>query len=224
MASFKACKTLEKKIAEELKSEMLTLYKERENIPFKLDAKMMGERALKNTALHYLGYFAEYENLAQKQFDQASNMTEEIAALKVLTYHYQSEEALDQFLKRWSDEGLIIQKWFRLIAAHPSTDVAKLKEIEQSEHFDFKVPNIVRSVFGVFIGHNLKQSMQNDAIEYIFEKIYQIDKITPQLSSSLGKSLRFISRLPKEKQQLIRSHIKTEGVSPDLKEVLESYL
>ena len=100
--------------------------------PFSPDAAGAGRRALKNAALDLLAATgaASAITLATRQYHQATNMTDRMAALTTLSIHPVPERqaALDDFYRRYSADPLIIDKWLALQASIP--DPATLERVK----------------------------------------------------------------------------------------------
>lgn len=221
--TFDACKKLKSKIAKELNEEFLSAYKElNEKDSFSLDSKSMGKRALKNKVLSYLSLDDDYKALCKDQFFEATSMTDELAAFKVLYYNYNDDEALNNFFDRWQDDTLVIQKWFAIISMNPSISVEDLRKLEKNPCFDIKVPNLARSILTHFSRENLKVAISEEGIDYIFEKIYEIDRFNPQIAAGIAKSFQVINKLPLFYRDYIKSKVILKNKSKDLFEVLNS--
>ena len=113
--------TMRRAIAQTLKSDLLAVYhRNRTNEPFSPDAEQAGRRALKNTALGYLGVLETPDTLelVTEQFRTSDNMTDTIAALGVLNDLdvKARSEALDAFYARFKDDALVVEKWLSLQA------------------------------------------------------------------------------------------------------------
>ena len=91
--------------------------------PFAPDAASAGRRALKNACLDLLAATAAASAiaLAARQYHQATNMTDRMAALTTLSLYPVPERqaALDDFYRRYSGNPLVIDKWFALQATIP---------------------------------------------------------------------------------------------------------
>src|SRR3954452_8101675 len=100
--------------------------------PFSPDAARGGRRALKNACLDLLAATAAASAiaLAARQYHQASNMTDRMAALTTLSLYPVPERqaALDDFYRRYSGNPLVIDKWFALQATIP--DPATLDRVK----------------------------------------------------------------------------------------------
>ncbi len=89
---------------------------------FSPDAKSAGRRALRNTALTYLSYAEGSPARAKAAFDGANNMTDLSHALTILAHRFpdsaEAKAALETFRSRFSDNALVVDKWFAIQAGH----------------------------------------------------------------------------------------------------------
>jgi len=90
---------------------------------FSPDATSAGRRALRNAALTYLSYAENSPVRAKAAFDAANNMTDLLHALTVLAHRFpdsaEAAEALSTFRDRFSENALVIDKWFSVQATIP---------------------------------------------------------------------------------------------------------
>ena len=226
--TFDACKKLKFEIARSLKEELKVTYDKLNSVKeFDLSSQSMGDRSLKNLCFDYLSCLDENELLAKEHFAKSTNMTDELSGLKSLYYSYGDKESLETFYNKWSQETLVIQKWFALQASNPRITVRELAELELNPRFDIKVPNIARAVFGSFMRNNLVVSLTEEGIEYSVSKILAIDSFNPQIAAGLAKSYNYVTRLPKSQKALITSHLNklSQGnTSAELKEVIQNII
>src|SRR5690606_7019003 len=131
-----------------------------------------GKRALRNLALSYLGELDDEEvhALMQKQYDNANNMTDRMAALAALANSRAAGRAaaLAQFYSDFEQEPLVIDKWFSLQAMARTTDVAAVRELMQHPAFSLKNPNRARSLVFSFCNGNPSRFHAIDGSGYAF--------------------------------------------------------
>ena len=82
-------------------------------------------RALKNVVLGYLSLDDANQTLISEQFDNADNMTDEIAALTAATKANAaiSESLIKSFEQKWYDTTLVMDKWFSICALRQGDNV-----------------------------------------------------------------------------------------------------
>ena len=113
-----------------------------------------GRRALKNACLDLLAAAgASAIALAARQYHQATNMTDRMAALATLSLHAVPERqaAIDDFYRRYADDPLIIDKWLALQAAIPeAATLDRVRALTAHPAFSLANPNRVRALIGAF--------------------------------------------------------------------------
>src|SRR5580704_17150405 len=100
--------------------------------PFSPDAAAAGRRSLKNICLDLLATADSDTGIprAVRQYHDADNMTDRIAALATLSHHRgpERQDAFDDFYRRYEGDALIIDKWFALQATIPEPEtLARVK-------------------------------------------------------------------------------------------------
>ncbi|WP_417635391.1 aminopeptidase N C-terminal domain-containing protein, partial [Enterobacter hormaechei] len=90
---------------------------------YRVEHADIGKRSLRNTCLRYLAFGeAELANtLVSKQYHEADNMTDALAALAAsVAAELPCRDALMQeYDDRWHQDGLVMDKWFILQATSP---------------------------------------------------------------------------------------------------------
>ena len=81
--------------------------------------------------------------LIQRQLDQASNMTDRLAALSMMNSHQIPgiAEALKHFYTDFEHEALVIDKWFSLQASAPSANTKIIRKLMQHSAFSMTNPD-----------------------------------------------------------------------------------
>ncbi|MCK9492116.1 MAG: aminopeptidase N [Sulfurimonas sp.] len=218
-----ACERLEREVATEYKEKLLDLYKLYHKPKNRdLDAISVGERALKNRALRILSSLESKEiiDLAYKQYQESSTMSDRIVALDVLeniTSH-EGELALGDFYARYKEDTLVMNKYFSIISASQREGtLLRVIASQDDEVYDKKVPNLVRSLVGVF-ARNYKYFHSNDGSGYSFvaDKILEIDKINAQMASGLASAFKIYDRLNSHSKSLMRQELLRVLDTPNL--------
>ena len=221
-------------IAAALKPELLAAYHANQTPgEYSPDATSAGKRALKNLALAYLLIEPGQEELAlaQQQCDTASNMTDRAAALAALIHSGADASAqLKRFYEDFESEALVIDKWFAMQAAAPSTDVAKVRELMQHPAFTLKNPNRARSLIFNFAMANPAQFHAADGSAYEFwaEQVIALDAINPQVAARLARSMdrwrRFVPNLQQHMKGALEQVAARAKLSNDVLEVVSKAL
>merc|ERR1719443_1737443 len=107
-----------KSMAAGMKDQLLEIYKTNDvKGPYKPDREGKSRRAIRNTALSYLGKIAENDSELKKllstSFKESSNMTDQMAALGAICSAPGEDRnnALQAFYTQWTDEPLVLLKW-----------------------------------------------------------------------------------------------------------------
>jgi aminopeptidase N len=166
--------------------------------------------------------------LCSAQFDAATNMTDQIAALTlaVNSHHPERGRLLERFYAQWRREALVIDKWFALQASCSLPDtLAAVVGLLQHPDFDLKVPNRVRSLIGVFSQANPVNFHARDGrgYEFLADHVITLDGLNPQIAARLAGALTQWRRYDEQRAALLRAQLQriagTSGISKDVYEV-----
>jgi aminopeptidase N len=201
---------------------------------YRADAESIGKRALKNLALSYLAAAADPEAiaLAGKQFDDADNMTDRVAALGALIHARTpaAADALKRFHDEFAHEALVVDKWFALQASAPSTDVAAVRTLMKHPAFNLKNPNRARSLVSTFCMANPAQFHVPDGSGYAYwaEQVIALDAINPQVASRLARAMdrwrRYAPALQVHMKKALQQVAGLKKLSNDVREVVSKAL
>jgi aminopeptidase N len=198
------------------------------------DAAQIASRSLKNTCLDYLvDADSSMISLAQAQFADATNMTDRLAALKVLAFRGNSDQAnaaLEQFYEQWKEEALVVNQWFQVQAAIPDGDaLTRVQTLMSHPDFDMKNPNKVRSLVGQFANNNPVNFHRLDGEGYrlLTDVVIELNAVNPQIASRLLNPLTKWRNYAGRKE-LMRAQLErlasSPSLSPDVFEVVTKSL
>ena len=233
---FDAREFMLKRIAEHVKPDLLEVYQRcQDNNEFRIDAEAIGKRNLKNTCLQLLSRCEEDIGieLAKTQFENASNMSDEIAALRVLCNRddYDPTHNLQQFYTKWKADRLVIDKWFSLQAMSARSDtLAKVEALRQHSDFELQNPNRVRSLIGAFsIGNPVRFHAENGAgYKLLSDIIIELDSINPQVAArmvgAMARWRRFTERNRDAMKAELQRILAVDSLSNDVYELVEKSL
>jgi aminopeptidase N len=199
------------------------------------DAKSAGRRALRNVALDLLAATAKPVALARavNQYRGADNMTDRMAALATLSLHDVPEcrEVLTDFYSRYSNDALVVDKWFSLQATIPHRDTLdKVRALATHPAFSPDNPNRVRALIGAFAQGNATQFNRPDGAGYDFiaETVLALDRKNPQISARLAtafRNWRMMEPNRRAKAEAALSRIRAVStLSRDLSDIVERAL
>jgi aminopeptidase N len=163
-----------------------------DELPYTPDAAAVAARSLRNTCLDFLASAdRQYLQLAQLQFGAAHNMTDRLAALRVVAFHgdeQQREGALDTFYQEWRHEALVMNQWFQVQASIAAGDaLERVRGLLAHADFDLRNPNKVRSLVGVFANQNPVHFHRLDGQGYrlLADVVIELNSLNPQIASRL---------------------------------------
>ncbi|MDH4943459.1 aminopeptidase N [Sulfurimonas sp. C5] len=232
---YSAKEKLLKAIAKKYEAKLLKLYfANHEADNSELDSESVGKRTLKNRILSLLSTLKSKEivHIAKEQYENAVTMTDKITALDVLEScdAQQSEIAFNDFYNRYKTNTLVMNKYFALLAASPREGVLdRVMALQNDPVYDEKVPNLVRSLIGVF-ARNYKyfHSKDGHGYEFVANKIIEIDKINPQMASALSGAFKIYPKMNETNKKLMKKSLEcivsTQDLSKNTFEIVSKIL
>lgn len=222
-------------IGARLRTELLAQYDANQTPgEYSPDAASIGKRALKNLALAYLNAAPDDASLAlaQKQFDGATNMTDRVAALSALVHARApaASDALQRFYDEFQGEALVVDKWFAMQAAAPTTDVDRVRDLMTHKAFTLRNPNRARSLVSTFCAGNPVGFHAPDGSGYAFwaEQVIALDALNPQVASRLARAMdrwrRYTPDLQAHMKRALQQVAGQAKLSNDVREVVSKAL
>ncbi len=191
-------------------------------------AAQMGDRSLRNMALHYLALAsASGLELAQQQFANATNMTDRQAALTAIVNCGNEEQrntALDCFYEDWQHESLVVNQWFVVQAlCAQANNLERVRALMQHSAFQLRNPNKVRSLIGTFCSANPVNFHRADGAGYqlLVEVVTELNVLNPQIASRLLTPLTRWRRYGARSQQMYSALEQIAGLADLSKDVYE---
>jgi aminopeptidase N len=201
----------------------------------KFHAGAVGRRRLKNACLGYLNQLESSDtyNLVLEQFEQARNMTDQMAALSAIvnSQHPAKSASLDRFYQQWQQEALVIDKWFALQASSsmPNT-FATVQALMQHPAFDMKTPNRVRALIGAFSQANPVHfhAQTGEGYRFLADQVLALNTLNPQIASRMVTGFAQWRRYDQHRQNLMKQQLQriiaTQPLSPDVYEIASKSL
>ena len=226
-------------IAFELMDEFAVHYEENQCKAYSLTPEAMGQRSLKNICLSYMMTSqtdtarSKAISYAEQQLKHANNMTDQMSALSGLTHYSDKEgqQALDDFYQQWSDDSLVIDKWFAVQAtASGANAFQRVQNLLAHEAFDMNVPNRVRSLIGAFSQANAVEfhHLSGQGYQFLADAVIQLNAINPQIAARLLLPLIQWKKYDLNRQQMMKAQIQrvsdTPGLAKDVFEITEKGL
>ncbi|MBF0224356.1 MAG: aminopeptidase N [Desulfobacterales bacterium] len=227
---------LVKEFAVKLYDEFVAIYEQnKDEGEYTIDTPSITKRKLKNLSLFYLSKIESKESidLIFECFKKASNMTDEISALRILSNMDVEEKAiaLDMFYKKWNHIPLILDKWFAVQALSdlPSS-LTNVYSLLKHNDFSYKIPNKVRALIGSFCSENVWNFHRLDGEGYKFlrDQVLILDKINPQITARLVTPFNAWKKYDKNRQIMMKDNLEiiynTNGLSKDVYEIVSKAL
>ncbi|MCR9257260.1 MAG: aminopeptidase N [Alphaproteobacteria bacterium] len=194
---------------------------------FTVTPEAIGRRSLKNSALMKLAAIGDdgAEDRARAQYDGAGTMTDSLAALRAVNDSDSAvrEDLLGRFERRWSNDPLVMDKWFGIQAISRREDtLAKVQGLMSHPGFTMRNPNRVRSLIGAFAAGNPVRFHAADGAGYRFltDRLLELDPANPQVAARLFMPFQLWTRHEPGRRAKMRAEIarivETEGLSKDL--------
>ena len=228
-AIFRAREALRRDIGRALSSEWRAAYDATEatgGYVYSPEAK--GLRRMRAVALGYIAASgaADAGDLAFAQFEAADNMTDRMSALTTLVAGdaRQRTPALDIFYNRYSDNPLVLDKWFSVQAMAPREDTgAVVRELLQHRDFTLSNPNRARALIGAFgVNQRAFNVVDGSGYRFLADQLIALDTLNPQTAAKLIPPLGRWKRFDAARSALMRAEleriVKGPGLSKDMLE------
>ncbi|WP_144207182.1 aminopeptidase N [Shewanella donghaensis] len=179
-------------------------------------------RAFKNICLSLISKVSsEYEDLVTKQYQDASNMTDSLGALKAAVCGQLTcqPSLMQDFEQKWLTTPLVMDKWFSLQASQNTDDVLEvIKGLTEHESFSFNNPNRVRSLIGFFVAANTYQfhDASGKGYDYLTDVLIKLNELNPQIAARMITPLIQFSKFDDKRQQLMKASLLRLKALPNL--------
>ncbi|XP_022928929.1 puromycin-sensitive aminopeptidase-like isoform X1 [Cucurbita moschata] len=226
---------IRKQLANALKAEFLAAVENnRSSAAYVFNHPELARRALKNTALAYLALLedAETANLVLNEYKNASNMTDQFAALVAIAQKpgETRDTILADFYAKWQHDYLVVNKWLALQAMSDIPgNIENVKNLLNHKAFDLRNPNKVYSLIGGFCGSTVNfHAKDGSGYEFLGEVVMQLDKINPQVASRMVSAFSRWKRYDEHRQNLAKAQLEkilsANGLSENVFEIASKSL
>ncbi|MDH2068535.1 aminopeptidase N [Pantoea sp. GD03673] len=202
---------LQRTLARELADEFFAIYNASQQPEYRVEHDAIGQRSLKNICLTYLAFGDAQlaDKLVQTQYQQATNMTDALAALSaaVAAQLPCRDALLAAYDERWHQDGLVMDKWFVLQATSPAANVMRnVRQLLNHRSFTMSNPNRVRSLVGAFASANPAAFHAKDGSGYKFlvEMLTDLNTRNPQVAARMVEPLIRLKRYDEGRQAMMR--------------------
>ncbi|QKT04515.1 aminopeptidase N [Ectothiorhodospiraceae bacterium 2226] len=191
--------------------------------PYRYVAADAGQRSLRAQCLSYLVARGGRDGvtLAWRQFREADNMTDSLAALAQLVHTEAPErdQALAAFYARWQDDSLVLDKWFALQAGSERPDtLAQVRALLEHPAFSLRNPNKVRALIGTFCHRNPLRfhDVSGEGYAFLREQVLQLAPRNPQVAARLVSAFNQWRHYDAPRQALMRAELERILSAPAL--------
>ncbi|WP_306115307.1 MULTISPECIES: aminopeptidase N [unclassified Roseovarius] len=186
--------------------------------PYRPDAAQSGARALANAAL---GMITRLDGgaQAQRQYDSAANMTQQLAAWSCLLQAGKGEAATAAFYDQWQHDRLVIDKWFMLQILHADPAEAAATAARLTEHPDFtmKNPNRFRATLGGLTASPAGfHHASGKGYALLADWLIQLDPLNPQTTARMCSAFETWRRYDADRQARIKAQLERILDTPNL--------
>ena len=200
---------------------------------YQANAVQIAVRSLKNCCLSYLVSTGDdkWVAAAAEQFNQATNMTDQFAALSCMVMaetevgQQAAQKALASFYEQWQDEALVVNQWFSVQAMKPGSEtINTVRELMQHPAFTLKNPNKVRGLIGAFTNNNPVSfhSANGRGYTLLGEIVETLNSTNPQIASRMLGPLTKWRKYDENRQALMKAELQRLKQLPNLsKDVYE---
>jgi aminopeptidase N len=175
---------------------------------YKPNVEQSGLRELRLTLLSFLSSVdGKGVEMARNLFNESRNMTDRFGSMRLLAMNnLDVTRELDEFYSQWSENSLVLLKWFSLQVLVPDPSILDVvKHLERHEKFQKSVPNMVRSLYGSFT-RNLRAFHHKSGSGYSFigHIIEDLDRSNPSMASALSRSFSLYGRMGEERNTMMK--------------------
>ncbi|BHH83018.1 aminopeptidase N [Desulforhopalus sp. 52FAK] len=229
---------VKRSIAEKCHGQLTTLYNENQSRgDYSIAPEAKGRRSLRNLCLSYLmapqPSSGDVLALCRSQYDNATNMTDAIAAIALLVNgdNEGRTEVLQDFYDKWKEDALVLDKWFAIQALSETPDVlAEVRSLMEHPAFSIKNPNKVRSLVGTFCSgnHAAFHNENGEGYRFLSAQIIALNKINPQIAARLLSPMinwkRYEPKLKGLMEKELNFILKQKDLSQDVLEIVTNSL
>ena len=205
-----------------------------ENQSYEYSPEAAGWRTLRNVCRAFVlrADPAHIETVAEKYGEMAQNMTHEWGILSAVNGNESDtrNRLLAQFADKFSDDALVMDKYFSLIGSSRRSDtLQQVQTALQHPKFSLENPNKARSLIGSF-SRNVPHFHAEDGSGYRFiaDKVIEIDRFNPQVAARLVQAFNLCNKLEPHRKNLVKQELQRiraqEELSKDVGEIVGKIL
>lgn len=196
-------------IAKRFEKELRAVYdKNNSDAEYTPSPEQSARRALKNMALSFLGDLGTNNELVEKQYAQANNMTDKLAAMNIASNskNPKREAIMDDFYQTYKNEKAAVNKWIFTNACADRPDAVNVvRKLLTHPAFNIKNPNNVRSLMGGFAYNQTEfHKLDGSGYDFAVEMAYKMDDMNPQMAAHMVKPLTRWKRFDAKRQEMMK--------------------
>ena len=205
-----------------------------ENQSYEYSPEAAGWRTLRNVCRAFVlrADPAHIETVAEKYGEMAQNMTHEWGILSAVNGNESDtrNRLLAQFADKFSDDALVMDKYFSLIGSSRRSDtLQQIQTALQHPKFSLENPNKARSLIGSFSRNVPHFHAENGSgYRFIADKVIEIDRFNPQVAARLVQAFNLCNKLEPHRKNLVKQELQRiraqEGLSKDVGEIVGKIL
>ncbi|MCM2560811.1 aminopeptidase N [Lutimaribacter sp. EGI FJ00015] len=218
-AIWDAGQTLRQAMAQKMQDTLPRLYAQHQvSAPYAPDAQQSGDRALANAVLGLLTRL-DGGAQAQRQYDAADNMTQQLAAWGCLLQAGKGDAATAAFFDQWQDDRLVVDKWFSLQVVHadPADAVETCARLTEHPDFNWKNPNRFRATLGA-LAMSPAAFHRADGAGYalLADWLIRLDPVNPQTTARMCTAFETWARYDSTRQAHAKAALERILETPEL--------
>ena len=168
---------------------------------------------------------------AQAQYDNATNMTQKLAAFACLLMAEKGADAIGSFYQKWQADRLVIDKWFaiQVSMARPDKAADVASQLTLHRDFDIKNPNRFRATLGSLAGKTAGfHHASGKGYTLLADWLIKLDSMNPQTTARMCSAFETWRRYDTHRKGLIETELRrifaTKGLSRDTTEMVARIL
>jgi len=226
--------TIASAVAKSVEAELNNIIKRIGQVSDDYSSNNAAKRSLRAASLKLLAYgsAADTSQKIKNLFDNATNMTDKIAALQASAIADKTlcNELLDSLYNEFEGQVLVFDKILQIVASRNDDNIYDLMD-EWSRKNEFKRnnPNRMRSLYGSFVMRNPKEfhAETGDGYKFLKTLLLEVDSFNPQLAARLVDPLMSFKRYEKKRSNLMKNtleELQNNKLSNDLFEKVDAAL
>jgi aminopeptidase N len=215
-----ALSELKQSLANGLKQDLVGIYQSLIQDEYAISHESMAKRDLKNSCLSLLAVCPEHIQLVETQYRTSTNMTDTMGALTAANQANLPfrDDLMRQFSDKWSQDGLVMDKWFMLQGSIPNASALEtVKKAMEHPAFSLQNPNRTRNLLSPFFAnpHGF-HAKDGSGYQFAGQMLAKLNDSNPQIASRLIDPLLKFGRYDEHRKGLMRAELESLRDIPEL--------